>query len=180
MPMVAVNAQLFMKYKGVPIYHTYHHESFESRSDYWYSLSPDDETDYEFDIRSLPAYSSESNSSDDLAVRHEKIIRKAIDDGDLEDMIEAYYDEDPAIDREEPQYVVALATISVKIPVRGDKFSAELQALGSACAKVLQATLTNEFENNPVDIVQDLDETKAAELDGDTSEAWVDRGYELL
>lgn len=183
MPLQTVDATLFMKYKGVSIYHTYRHQDFDMPAEYWYSLSTGDDTGYEFDVRLLDAYAYEvKNSSwDSTRVLHEIAIRAAIDAGELDELIKSYYgDFCEEFDPEEPPYIVAQATVLVRIPVRGDKLSSDLYELGAACAKVLQSTLDNELENNPIDLLQDLDDAQASALDGEAQDVWTDREYEIV
>ncbi|KZX58039.1 hypothetical protein A3709_20725 [Halioglobus sp. HI00S01] len=53
MPYQFVESEVFTRHRGVAIYHTYKHDNFERRVDYWYSTLPWGDESNEFDVREL-------------------------------------------------------------------------------------------------------------------------------
>lgn len=78
MPEKWVAPELFLRYRGVNIWHVYYRDVYGDRRQYIYgnSIYCSDDGDYTFDVRDLPV--PDGVSPDD----HATIIRAAIDAGD--------------------------------------------------------------------------------------------------
>jgi hypothetical protein len=53
MPLKWVNPEEFITHQGIVVYHTYKNEDFSNQSEYWYTTSINEVTEFEFDVREL-------------------------------------------------------------------------------------------------------------------------------
>lgn len=83
MPMKWSEPEKFVDFLGVKIFHTYKDELSDIPQSYWYATSDTAATDsdYEFDVRDLPAYEPRNDKGD--FEEHRKAIRVAITSGIL-------------------------------------------------------------------------------------------------
>jgi len=81
MPQKWIDPELFFRYKGVSIFHTYKNDNANGVKFYWYTtdpIEPEDSNGYSFDVRELPLPAG-CLASD--AIYHQAIIKNAIDNG---------------------------------------------------------------------------------------------------
>ena len=68
----------------VPVYHVYKNGNISNRMKYWYTFDEAEGEDNEFDIRSLPTWSTRAEAMGSLSERarfHESFLQEALDRG---------------------------------------------------------------------------------------------------
>jgi hypothetical protein len=96
MPEKWVEPQVFLRYRGVKIYHVYRHDNYNDVRSYIYgsSIHCTDDGEDTFDVRDLPVPEGVSKSD------HAAIIKAAIDAGDLR-----VIGEQVVLDKDEPEKI---------------------------------------------------------------------------
>ncbi|WP_422661606.1 hypothetical protein ACK8P5_26145 (plasmid) [Paenibacillus sp. EC2-1] len=79
MPFTWLDPEILLTYRGINVYHTYKNDNINDRSYLWYSLN--DDGSEAFDVRDL------TTPSNIATERHDFIIMRAIDEGELNQFI---------------------------------------------------------------------------------------------